>query len=119
MPYRDTWASCSQCGRQFVFTVEEQRRLAGLGFELTPPSLCPDCLRAHEMTPGPHEGVVKWYDPEKGSGLSSSAAGMRYSPPERPGSRYVGDHSDKARVRYRIQPTGRGRRRWMSSWSSR
>ncbi len=109
MPYRDTWASCSQCGRQFIFTVEEQRRLAGLGFELTPPSLCPDCLRAHEMTPGPHEGIVKWYDPEKGYGFIIQRSGNEiffHRSGLAPGTPET--IPDKARVRYRVQPTGRG-----------
>ena len=94
MAYQDTWAICTRCGKQFVFTVEEQRRQAERGEELTPPELCPSCKPARaerrpqprreprprprtEQKPetstmlgaGPHEGSVKWYDPEKGYGF--------------------------------------------------
>ncbi|MGQ9467759.1 MAG: cold shock domain-containing protein [Anaerolineae bacterium] len=109
MPYRDTWASCRQCGRQFVFTVEEQRRLDELGFERTPPDLCPDCLRAHEMTPGPHRGIVKWYDPEKGYGFIIQRSGNEiffHRSGLAPGTPET--IPDKTRVRYRVQLTGRG-----------
>jgi CspA family cold shock protein len=69
MPYRDTWATCEKCGRRFVFTIEEQRRLDEAGLEVAPPAECPDCRSEVELTPGPHQGVVKWYDPEKGYGF--------------------------------------------------
>ena len=69
MPYRDTWVTCEQCGRRFVFTVEEQRRQAESGIEVTPAALCANCDKETELSPGPHEGVVKWYDPEKGYGF--------------------------------------------------
>lgn len=109
MPYRDTWAVCTNCGVQFVFTVEEQRRLDKQGFDLTPPTLCPDCMRLHEMTPGPHEGVVKWYDPEKGYGFIIQRSGNEiffHKSGLVPGSpRQI---PDGARVRYRVQATGRG-----------
>lgn len=95
MPYRDTWATCTQCGKQFVFTVEEQRRQAQQDGQATPPQRCPSCqgsarpARRTEtrgpsaprpspeqkteatvaLGPGPHEGSVKWYDGEKGYGF--------------------------------------------------
>lgn len=69
MPYRDTWVTCDQCGKRFIFTVEEQRRLAESGFEIEPPSLCGECRGEKEPAPGPHEGAVKWYDPAKGYGF--------------------------------------------------
>lgn len=69
MPYRDTWATCEKCGKEYVFTVEEQRRLEGTGLEVAAPAECPGCRSAVELTPGPHTGVVKWYDPEKGYGF--------------------------------------------------
>ncbi len=109
MPYRDTWATCTECGQQFLFTVEEQRRLAGLGFELAPPTLCPKCLKAAEMTPGPHEGIVKWYDPEKGYGFIIQRSGNEiffHRSGLSPGT--PENIPDKARVRYRVQPSGRG-----------
>jgi CspA family cold shock protein len=69
MPYRDTWATCEKCGKEFVFTVEAQRRLDEAGLEVVPPAECPRCRSEEEITPGPHKGVVKWYDPEKGYGF--------------------------------------------------
>jgi len=75
MPYRDTWVTCEKCGKRFVFTVEEQRRLANLGFEIAPPTLCPACRKEAQLSPGPHEGVVKWYDPEKGYGFITQRDG--------------------------------------------
>jgi len=95
MVYQDTWAICTRCGNQFVFRVEEQRRQAERGKEITPPELCPSCqaaARENRRTgsrstpasrpqaeqkreakkttgPGPHEGRVKWFDGEKGYGF--------------------------------------------------
>jgi CspA family cold shock protein len=43
MPYRDTWTECTQCGKQFVFRVEEQRQLDSRGEEIVPPQQCPAC----------------------------------------------------------------------------
>lgn len=72
MPFRDTWATCEKCGKQFVFTVEEQRRLAEMGFEVEP-SLCPDCQSekslTEKLTSGSQRGAVKWYDSEKRYGF--------------------------------------------------
>jgi CspA family cold shock protein len=95
MAYQDTWATCTQCGKQFVFRVEVQRRQVERGEEITPPELCPTCqapasaqrrpkprrkprpeARTEQrprastvIEPGPHEGSVKWYDSEKGYGF--------------------------------------------------
>jgi CspA family cold shock protein len=98
MPYQDTWVTCTKCGKQFVFKIEEQRRQAQRGEEVTSPELCPSCRapsRAERrpepwresrpsaaagqtsqkpgavkaLGPGPHEGHVKWYDREKGYGF--------------------------------------------------
>ncbi len=69
MPYRDKWATCEECGKQFVFRVEEQRRLDEMGFDVEP-SLCPDCQRQEDLSSsGGHQGVVKWYDSEKRYGF--------------------------------------------------
>ena len=101
MSYQDSLAICTKCGAQFVFRVEDQRRQAERGEEITPPELCPSCrtpsraehrpktqregvpqsstmsqssVKQEPKTPlvlgaGPHEGSVKWYDPEKGYGF--------------------------------------------------
>ncbi len=74
MPYRDMWVECQQCGKRFVFTVEKQRQMARQGLEPIP-SLCSECLQKTELDPGPHEGVVKWYDPDKGYGFIARPSG--------------------------------------------
>lgn len=77
MPYRDTWATCENCGKQFIFTVEEQRRLDKMGFEVEP-TLCPDCRQEEpqkqqsqleELESGKQQGIVKWYEPRKRYGF--------------------------------------------------
>lgn len=75
MPYRDTWVKCQDCGKQFIFTVEEQRRLERDGLEVVAPTLCPACQQKAEAGPGPHEGVVKWYDRERGYGFITRRGG--------------------------------------------
>jgi len=74
MNFRDTLRTCESCGRDFVFTVEEQRRLHKMGVEGYEPKLCPVCRRIGE------EGVkligqVKWYNPDKGYGFITKADG--------------------------------------------
>lgn len=83
MPYRDSWATCEKCGKQFVFTVEEQRRLDKMGLEVEP-SLCPECREGQpveavapvesaeavaSLEEGEQIGVVKWYEPRKRYGF--------------------------------------------------
>ncbi len=101
MAYQDTWVNCTRCGSQFVFRVEDQRRQAERGEEITPPTLCPSCRgvaparresssrreprpRSRQKpeakkTPafgtGPREGAVKWYDQEKGYGFIVDSSG--------------------------------------------
>ena len=43
MGYQDTWAVCTKCGKQFVFRIEDQRKQAQRGEQITPPALCPAC----------------------------------------------------------------------------
>lgn len=77
MPYRDTWATCEKCGKQFVFTVEEQRRLDKLGLEVEP-TLCPDCREDEKLgslESGEQPGVVKWYEPKKRYGFITMRSG--------------------------------------------
>lgn len=109
MPYRDEWATCAKCHRQFLFTVEEQRRLAGQGFAVVLPELCPECEK-REVPSGPQEGLVKWYNPEKGYGfiiergggeIFFHRSGIAAGNPER--------FPDRARVSYRVRQVA-GRR---------
>ena len=96
MVYRDAMVTCTSCGKDFIYRVEDQRRQTGRGEELVPPEACPSCrgessaeyrpepkrerapARAKPeqkveatvaLGPGPHEGTVKWYDTEKGYGF--------------------------------------------------
>lgn len=92
MPYRDTWATCEECKKQYVFTVEEQRRLDKMGLEVEP-SLCPECREgrpaeavaavepvesvesAAPLEEGEQAGVVKWYEPRKRYGFITMQSG--------------------------------------------
>ena len=77
MPYRDTWATCEECGKQFVFTVEEQRRLDNMGLEVEP-SRCPECRENKTMEAledGEQRGVVKWYESKKRYGFITMRTG--------------------------------------------
>ena len=84
MNYHDSWSTCQRCDKQFVFRIEDQRRQAERGEQITAPPRCPTCRQdrprrqpalrakprpspAHE--PGPHEGSVKWFSSEKGYGF--------------------------------------------------
>lgn len=125
MSYRDTLTTCTNCGKEFIFRVEEQRRLAKRGEEIEPPGLCPDCqspphTQSHtepRPTPrapappssGPQEGSVKWYDPEKGYGFIAYADGAEIffhrtgiAPDESP------VFPDGARVTFLVEETEKG-----------
>jgi CspA family cold shock protein len=43
MSYRDTMVTCAECGKEFIFRVEQQREQATRGEEIAPPALCPSC----------------------------------------------------------------------------
>ncbi len=108
MPYRDTWATCEKCGKQFIFTVEEQRRLTELGFEAEP-SQCSDCQTAIDLEPGQRQGVVKWYDLDKKYGFITQRSGKDVffhrdglAPGEKP------QFPDGTPVTYRIEQSQKG-----------
>ncbi len=67
MGFRDRLLNCSGCGTDFVFRVEEQRRLAADG-EIIEPQMCPAC-QADRGRDGRLTGSVKWFDPAKGYGF--------------------------------------------------
>jgi CspA family cold shock protein len=122
MSYRDEWVTCQRCGRKFVFTVEEQRRLGEGGREVVPPSLCPDCTKKEKPPTGPQEstvegkppagpqeGTVKWYDPEKRYGFIVQRTGDEIFF-HRSGIAEGGpsDLSDGTRVTYLVEQTAKG-----------
>lgn len=45
MAFADEMLECANCGTQFIFTVDEQRRMAEQGQEVIAPELCPTCRR--------------------------------------------------------------------------
>ncbi len=49
--FADQLLTCEQCGRQFVYTVEQQRRRADLGLPVEAPALCPTCAPADYAEP--------------------------------------------------------------------
>jgi len=70
MSYRDLLLVCEKCGKQFVFTVEEQRRQEELGFEIEEPTECSECrMEQPVVEPGLKAGVVKWYRDDRGFGF--------------------------------------------------
>lgn len=68
MNFRDTLVVCKDCGKRFVFTVEQQRRMAENGQPVAEPDLCSGCAqRVHYA--GKLHGTIKWFNPEKGYGF--------------------------------------------------
>ncbi len=52
--FSDMLLVCETCGAQFVFTVEEQRRLDAAGLPVEPPTQCPRCA-PRQLPPEPVE----------------------------------------------------------------
>lgn len=75
MPFADKLLTCEKCGRPFVFTVTEQRRMVEAGQPLVEPTMCPRCRAEaakpkRKLEPGQvYEGRVKWFNAEKGYGF--------------------------------------------------
>ena len=71
MIFTDKSIECVECGKEFIFGVEQQRALAAQG-EAQEPTLCPAC---EQESPEPSkestgiEGHVKWFSIRKGYGF--------------------------------------------------
>lgn len=75
MAFRDQEVTCKECGKNFIYRVEEQRQQVNLGIEQISPDLCPNCRSNEEVTPGLKPGVVKWYREDKHFGFLTQADG--------------------------------------------
>ncbi len=73
MIFTDKVLQCSNCGKEFIFGVDQQRALAAHG-EVEEPTLCPECEQEHEGMMNEEEsptvtGHVKWFSIRKGYGF--------------------------------------------------
>jgi len=51
MSYEDKTLTCTDCGKEFVFSAEEQEQFATRGYT-NEPKRCPDCRAARKRGPG-------------------------------------------------------------------
>jgi len=107
MNFRDTMQTCETCGRNFVFTVEEQRRLYKAGEQGYEPKLCPTCREINE------EGVklighVKWYNALKGYGFIAKADRSEVFVHRTGLADDVHDLFEGQKVEFEVRPTAKG-----------
>lgn len=71
MGYSDQLLICDECGKEYVYRVEQQRRQAELGFDPELPTVCPNCRNAVAtvVEPGLRAGLIKWYREDKHFGF--------------------------------------------------
>jgi CspA family cold shock protein len=74
MNFRDTFVTCQQCGKQFMFTVEKQRQMAEQGREIQAPEICDEC-KPHVTYGDKLHGRIKWFDLGKGYGFIAQDSG--------------------------------------------
>lgn len=75
MAYQDQLLTCEECGKKFVYRVEEQRMRDEQDFDLEPPERCSECREDQVLGPGLHAGVVKWYRDDKHFGFITQTTG--------------------------------------------
>jgi CspA family cold shock protein len=110
MAYADRLVRCEECGAEFLFRVEAQRRMAGRG-EASQPERCPSC-RQIQGNGRRFSGTVKWFDSAKGYGFIQRIDGggdffVHYSDIECVGPRVL---YDGERVEFSVRPNHRGDR---------
>lgn len=74
MNFRDTLVTCQECGKQFIFTVEKQRKRAEQGLEVLIPAVCAACTQRVKYG-GKLHGQIKWFDLVKGYGFIAEDSG--------------------------------------------
>jgi CspA family cold shock protein len=75
MTYRDQLLTCEECGKTFVYRVEDQRQQEERGFEPEAPRHCADCLQSAQLGPGLRAGIVKWFREDKHFGFITQQDG--------------------------------------------
>lgn len=75
MTYRDQLLTCEECGKAFVYRVEDQRLQEEMGFEPEAPRFCPACKQEDALGPGLRAGIVKWYREDKHFGFITQQDG--------------------------------------------
>jgi CspA family cold shock protein len=110
MNFSDTLATCQQCGKTFVFTVTAQRALAEQGLPVTPPQHCPRCQELMPLTnaDGKAQGVVKWFNPEKGYGFIALEGGKEVFVHKTGLAEGVHKLSDGQTVEFEVEETIKG-----------
>lgn len=110
MNYSDTMVTCQHCGKQFVFTVTAQRSLAEKGLPLTPPENCPRCQELMPLTDasGKAQGVVKWFNSQKGYGFIALKNGEEVFVHKTGLTEGVGRLEDGQAVEFEVEETIKG-----------
>ncbi len=108
MGFADKMLQCAQCGSQFIFTVDEQRRLAKSGREVVEPTYCPVC-RTEEQISMRKIGRVKWFNERKGFGFIVQEDGdevfVHFTGIEGEGYRTL---YEGQQVEFEVEQTGKG-----------
>ena len=120
MRFADEMLECTQCGTKFIFTVDEQRRMAERGMEVEPPELCPVCRSETQIEDAPSDlseisfteryyGQVKWFNQSKGFGFITQENGedifVHYSGIEGEGFKVL---AEGQRVEFEVEDTPKG-----------